>query len=1385
MQPITRNSLRVSRWGSPQWFPRILMSLIALFALCATADAQLSGTYTIGSGGSYATIESAISALSSQGVSGPVTFLINGGTYTAPTTGYVLPQVATMNATNTVTFRPNTEATVEMTGSGTTAILDFNGGDYYIIDGSNTVGGTSRDWKVTSTSTSGHAVRFINGAQHNTVRNMNLMANATGTATTGGVIQFYTSNVVGGNSFNHIVSNTIGDSAGIERSAVAIVMYGSSGTYMSEQNVIEDNYIINYGIGTGTGYGLYYSSYNKLLKFLGNWITHTQTDGVTGARYGLYITNSYSAFDTIAYNRIWGMSTSTSNAQYAIYLSSQGPDPIVIHHNFIALTADLGTFYGIRTSTGDPLVVENNTILFSGNSTSSATSYMLYNSSSLAVITYYNNILVMARSSSSSNSNRIYYNSASAADISSDNNIIHVSGNGAIVAYQAGSYYSDLASFQTATGREENSIFATVSFVDAQNGDLHIDPETVFPGEGIGRLLGYTEDIDGDPVDPASPDIGADEGDFIGAGLDLLDPDGGEKFAIDSDIDVSFTANRAMQVRIEFSIDGGTNWTTSTTQMAVKGLNTVTITTPEQVTKKALVRVVNAKNDREGDESGGVFELVMPVLHILAPNGGEDLTPGDTISVRWTSEFTSPTMRVRLEFSPDSGETWQLIEANLPTEDLPVTNSRPWIVPDIETTRGLVRVRNTSGVIGDRSDEVFTILPSPSVKLLAPNGGEIFYAGDEITVRWETVSVPYLKVEYSIDNGGTWQNMAPFGISLPAFLGEYRWKAPQVESNQVLVRLTSEERPRFNDRSDAPFSILRPTLHLLSPNGGEQYELNEPVTVRWTTEETGSLRLEYSVDNGTSWQQMRGGIDAASGEVEFTPPPMATRSAKVRLTNEDRAQMTDVSDGVFEILGSKSIVVYGPSTGERLVRGTLATISWDAYRVGNVRIQYSGDGGTTWQTVVGSVPGWQGAYEWVVSVAPTHRGKIRVSEVGGDVKGESGLFSVEEATAAVVRVEYPNGGEVFHEGDEVRVKWTAAGVTTVRLSYSSDGGGTWHVIQGGIPGTQQEYEWRIGSEAGTEYKVKVEEIGGVWDVSDEYFTVEPKVLPRLVLLYPNGGQRLKVDTTVEVRWDAQNVNGDIELSYAVKGASDWTVIGTAPAADKRYEWTIPDEPGQVKLRIRTVDGSVSDESDDWWEIYVGPAEVLVVTRPNGGETWRMGTMERIEWKGPASVTAVDVYYSTNGGGDWTLIEGNVASMGGDVTNVYEWNIPTLVSGVTNALVRVVNSSDSGEWDESNAVFSIEQVAGVTGAERALRVEGVYPNPLRERTELRWKQEKGGMVVLSLYDGGGRRVVERALGKREAGAQRYELEVGDLESGTYVYELRMGADGVRGRLVVVR
>jgi len=100
------------------------------------AGSALSGTYTIGSGGNYASFQAARNAFTAYGVSGPVIFNILAGTYDEQ---LILTEVVGASATNTVTFQSadaNADSVIWQTTTNSIAtnyILKLNGADHVTL----------------------------------------------------------------------------------------------------------------------------------------------------------------------------------------------------------------------------------------------------------------------------------------------------------------------------------------------------------------------------------------------------------------------------------------------------------------------------------------------------------------------------------------------------------------------------------------------------------------------------------------------------------------------------------------------------------------------------------------------------------------------------------------------------------------------------------------------------------------------------------------------------------------------------------------------------------------------------------------------------------------------------------------------------------------------------------------------------------------------------------------------------------------------------------------------------------------------------------------------------------------------------------------------------
>jgi hypothetical protein len=137
----------------------------------------------------------------------------------------------------------------------------------------------------------------------------------------------------------------------------------------------------------------------------------------------------------------------------------------------------------------------------------------------------------------------------------------------------------------------------------------------------------------------------------------------------------------------------------------------------------------------------------------------------------------------------------------------------------------------------------------------------------------------------------------------------------------------------------------------------------------------------------------------------------------------------------------------------------------------------------------------------------------------------------------------------------------------------------------------------------------------------------------------------------------------------------------------------PTSTALVKVTAHDAAGNIGEDTSNAVFTIGAPdttAPVVTVTAPNGGESWAAGSAHNITWTATddVGVTAVDLYYSTDGGVNFTTIATGVANTGS-----YAWTVPN--AATANGIVKVVAHDGSANTaaDVSNAPFTITAPVG--------------------------------------------------------------------------------------------
>lgn len=514
-------------------------------------------------------------------------------------------------------------------------------------------------------------------------------------------------------------------------------------------------------------------------------------------------------------------------------------------------------------------------------------------------------------------------------------------------------------------------------------------------------------------------------------------------------------------------------------------------------------------------------------------------------------------------------------------------------------------------------------------------------------------------------------------------------------------------------------STAASSIQLVSPIQSVRLRAGEMFPILWQSTGVSMVSLEFSPDNGWSWQTVQSSTSASGGSFQWKIPPQRTDNGLIKITSLDNSAVTAVSTEPFsiDVVNDISVVeILSPIPKENnfTITPLLPTI----------RVRNDGSMSVTNATVrfriVSRITGKEQYNEpqefpqlasgkdsvlvfpaWATSANGWYECSARVYLSGDENAANDSLSRAVNivGTTAVLRpllLVAPTGNEKIQVGTARTIRWSATSIVgdSIVCWYSTNNGTTWTEL--GRAETKRAYlTFRVPNVVSDSVRICVTSVSGLLrDTS--------ALLSSIAVSPPGTIFGKSANNAVQLEWSAspsqdvslyrifraENGSSSLEIG-SVSGTARQFIDSTARNCQK-YLYSIIAEANEIRsVPTRSIAGNPKG---------IDSVEVLF---PNGAEQFVFGQNVPIRWAAKGCFTSVLIEYSTNNGISWETIVPRVSANSGQ----FLWTVPSVIS---SKMIVVVRDADNAETaDASNEVFSLDAPPAMYNISLKVVLEGAF------------------------------------------------------------------------------
>jgi PKD repeat protein len=360
-----------------------------------------------------------------------------------------------------------------------------------------------------------------------------------------------------------------------------------------------------------------------------------------------------------------------------------------------------------------------------------------------------------------------------------------------------------------------------------------------------------------------------------------------------------------------------------------------------------------------------------------------------------------------------------------------------------------------------------------NLRVLAPNGGEVWKGNSPKTIYWDAAKYPYpINIKLSYNAGESWISLNDDTIA--GTLGRWSFSVPILNSAQCLILIESAQFPdEYSDVSDGYFTITTTnpaSVTLLTPDSpGLKLQIGREYPLTWSANQVSMIDIDVSNDWGVTWHCIAANLPATPSTYIWAVPDSMPGSNYLRVKDSNNSTTYDWSNDPFTVC---NLDFETQPENEVWIENHIMNLSWTSYLVDNIRLQYSTDAEASWHSIVDNTPN-TGSYNWQIPKLYSEQCKVRISDADypSILDDSEGTFTIRPQIVLI----NPLGGEVIMANSIHRILWDSTDdVAQVVLDYSSNNGSTWSAIQASpYNAALGYYDWLVPAITTDQAKVRI------------------------------------------------------------------------------------------------------------------------------------------------------------------------------------------------------------------------------------------------------------------------------------------------------------------------